>query len=341
MDRIARAAQEREELFRETANRRNLADPIIEKDFWVCWTLSKLFEEPDKHPSLLFKGGTTLSKVFGVINRFSEDIDLSLDRHDLGFEGERDPTNATSGKRAGKLLDELEQVAIDYVRGSLVPHLRSKFTEVLGESPPWGLELDEAQPLLVVFSYPRVPSAVDPIGAPYVEPAVRLEFGARSEHWPAQNYEMKPYAAEEFPNSFSNAIVSVRTLEALRTFWEKATILHAEFHRMGDAPGVGRLSRHYYDLAMLARSPIRAKALENISLLTAVAKHKRRFFRAAWAKYEQACPGTLKLVPHERLASALRADYRKMSEMFFDEAPDFDTLLETLAELEAAINDRI
>ena len=199
MDRIARTARERAEPCRETANRRNLADPIIEKDFWVCWTLSKLFDEPDKRPSLLFKGGTTLSKVFGVINRFSEDIDLSLDRHDLGFEGERDPSNVTSGKKTGKLLDELEQVAIDYVRDGLVPNLRSKFTEVIGNSPPWSLEIDGAQPLLVVFSYPKVPSSVDPPGARYMEPAVRLEFGARSEHWPAQIYEIKPYAPRSFP----------------------------------------------------------------------------------------------------------------------------------------------
>ncbi len=339
MDRIASAPDERAELFQETANRRDLAQPIIEKDFWVCWTLRKLFDAPETQPSLLFKGATSLSKVFRVINRFPEDIDLSLDRHDLGFRDERDPASAPSGKKAGKLLDELEGVAITYLRDTLVPHLRSKFAEVLEESPSWSLEVDRKRPLLVVFSYPAVPSTVDPPSSLYIEPAVRLEFGARSDHWPAQAYEIKPYAAEVFPSSFSDAVVSVNTWEAQRTFWEKATILHAEYHRKGKGRGNERRSRHYYDLAMLAGSEIRATALQSLDLLTAVAEHKRRFFRAAWANYEQARPGTLKLLPHGDLARELRADYRKMSEMFFDDPPDFDSLLATLSELEREINE--
>jgi len=338
VDRIARAAQERAELCRETANRRNLADSIVEKDFWVCWTLSKLFEEREKLPSLLFKGGTSLSKVFGVINRFSEDVDLSLDRHDFGFRDERDPANAPSGKKAERLLDQLEGETISYLRDRLVPDLKSIFVEVLGDSSPWSLEIDSEQPLLVIFSYPPIPSTVDPPSSSHIEPAVRLEFGARSDHWPAQFYEITPYAAEEFPDSFGRAVSSVNTLEAERTFWEKATILHAEYHREGKASGNERISRHYYDLAMLALSEIRGRALRDLNLLTAVAEHKRRFFRAAWARYEQARPGTLRLVPHDRLASELRRDYRKMSEMFFDDAPDFDILLQTLSELERDIN---
>ena len=340
MDGIARAAQERAELCRETANRRNLDDAIIEKDFWVCWTLSKLFQERQEPPSLLFKGGTSLSKVFGVINRFSEDIDLSLDRHDFGFRDERDPANAPSGKETERLLDELQVEAIAYLRDRLVPNLKSIFLEVLGDSSSWRLEIDSERPLLVVSSYPAIPSAVDPGSSSYVEPAVQLEFGARSDHWPAQVYEIRPYTAEVFPDSFSRAVSSVNTLEAERTFWEKATILHAEYHRVGKASANERKSRHYYDLAMLALSDVRERALRDLDLLLAVAEHKRRFFRSAWAKYDEARPGTLRLVPHDRLAAELRADYGKMSEMFFDEPPDFDKLMETLADLETAINGR-
>ena len=181
MDGIARAAQERAELCRETANRRNLDDAIIEKDFWVCWTLSKLFQERQEPPSLLFKGGTSLSKVFGVINRFSEDIDLSLDRHDFGFRDERDPANAPSGKETERLLDELQVEAIAYLRDRLVPNLKSIFLEVLGDSSSWRLEIDSERPLLVVFSYPAIPSAVDPGSSSYVEPAVQFVAHSNSE----------------------------------------------------------------------------------------------------------------------------------------------------------------
>ena len=336
MDRIAAKHQERVDLVHETAARRGLAPAIIEKDFWVCWALQKLFVVTEGQPSLLFKGSTSLSKAFGLIRRFSEDIDLSLDRRDLRFKDERDPMNVASNKKASALIKELTAEAEKYIGVQLLPRLRQQFAEVLGEKPVWSLEIDPSDAQQIRFAYPKPASPDESLAILSVQPVVRLEFGARSDHWPAGDYQVRSYAAEEFPDLFTRPACSVRTLEAVRTFWEKATLLHAEYHRQ--PPKVERLSRHYYDLAELARSNIRDKALGGLDLLTHVARHKKKFFRAAWANYDEARPGSLHLVPHAELHAGLQHDYERMREMFFDEPPPFDQIIGTVKELEEQIN---
>ena len=111
----------RAEVFQETAARMGVQSAIIEKDFWVCWTIKRAFSLGDKIPGLIFKGGTLLSNAHGLIRRFSEDIDLSLDRHDLGFTGDRDPASAPSNKARKALLDELEARAIEAIGGPVKP----------------------------------------------------------------------------------------------------------------------------------------------------------------------------------------------------------------------------
>lgn len=341
MDTVARLpASERGELFRETSARKGIAAPgIVEKDFWVCWTLRHLFALPDEMPAMLFKGGTSLSKAFGVIERFSEDIDLSLNRHDLGFEGERDPQNASSNKAAERLLKELREECVRYLRETLVPALEGAFSGIIGEPDNWALEADTQDDQTINFTFPPSLATTEYGSFSYISPIVRLEFGARSDHWPSGARKVTPYAAEEFPAVFTEPSCHVTTLAAERTFWEKATILHAEYHRPEIRPSTERLSRHYYDLAMLARSPIREAALQQLELLDAVARHKERFFRVAWAKYPEARPGTLRLSPHNELEKALRSDYAKMEEMIFHDTPGFDAIIDDLARLERSVNE--
>ena len=331
MDGIARwAPAERAELFQETAARRGLAPTIVEKDFWVCWTLRRLFARPERRPAMLFKGGTSLSKVYRAIDRFSEDIDLSLDRQDL------DPEHAPTGKARRKLLDALKVACTTCIADVLLPETRAEFAAILG--PPgdgWTLERDPDEDQTLLFRYP---ASVSGSAAAYVRPVVRLEFGARSDFWPAREAEVRPYAAEEFPDVFTDATACVRVLEAKRTFWEKATILHAECHREDHSRGAPRCSRHYYDLARLAESAVRAEALGDLALLAEVAHHKELFFPAAWARYADARPGSLRLVPGDALRRHLEADYRLMAEMFFRDPPPFADVVATLAELEREIN---
>jgi hypothetical protein len=338
VDAIAKwAPEERAALFQETAVRRGLVPTIVEKDFWVCWTLRRLFAHPERRPAMLFKGGTSLSKVYGIIERFSEDIDLSLDRHDLGFSAERDPENVTGRKAREKLLKELKATCAEYLRTEFVPQTIADFESVLGtHGEGWSLEIDPEEDQTVLFRYP---SSTDGVSAQYIRPVVRMEFGARSDFWPATEAEVRCYAADEFPDQFQNPVARVRVLEAKRTFWEKATILHAEFHRQNRAGGAGRLSRHYYDLARLATSRIRKEALADLALLSEVAHHKDFFFASAQARYDEARPGTLRLVPAEDLRRLLESDYRQMAEMFFGEQPSFKEVLSTLTDLEREINE--
>ncbi|MGH8192995.1 MAG: nucleotidyl transferase AbiEii/AbiGii toxin family protein, partial [Woeseiaceae bacterium] len=306
--------EERADLFREVAARMGPAPEIIEKDFWVCWTLSRLFGKREGFPTMLFKGGTSLSKAHGLIERFSEDIDLSLDRADLGFTGDRDPASEMSGKSRRKLVTELQLTCADYVGTGLLPSLIRDFESVLGTAgETWRLDIDSEDPQTLLFAYPN---GLTSVPESYNAPVVRLEFGARSDLWPATDAEIRPYAAEHVPEAFEGAAnCTVHVLAAKRTFWEKATLLHAEFHRSEVRPGAEKLSRHYYDLAMLATTPVFDEALSDLELLSSVAEHKTQFFPAAWARYDLAKPGSLRLVPHQALAKMLARDYEAMKEM--------------------------
>ena len=338
MDGVARLEHgERELLFQQVAAKRGLLDTVIEKDFWVCWCLKCLFNLPDGHPPLLFKGGTSLSKAYGLISRFSEDIDLSLDRHALGFEGEKDPLNAPSRGEARRLIGQLAEACEGFIAQELLPRLQETFREIIAEESKtgWSLRVSEEDAQTLLFSYPSGSQTVDREPA-YLAPVIRMELGARSDHWPVLNNPVQPYAAEDFPDYFEEDQCNVRTLAPERTFWEKATILHMEWHRRMPKPV--RLSRHYYDLVMLRRSEVHETALEQIDLLEKVAAHKEAFYYAAWARYDEARVGSLRLVPHDDLAEALRRDHEDMREMFFEEPPTFEEIMGELEALEHEIN---
>jgi hypothetical protein len=343
MDDVARMPlTDRMDLFSATARRRGLTAEIIEKDFWVCWTLKRLFTLPDPPAGLLFKGGTSLSKVFGVIDRFSEDVDLSFNRAELGFGGESDPLNATTGKERKHGLEALAETCQTVIREKLLPQLVTVFGDALAEphSTIWDVQLAEDDPngQTLLFRYPagnRSRSADEPA---YVQPAVRLEIGARSDHWPAVEATVMSYAATEFPNLFKEPGCNVHALAAGRTFWEKATILHMWHHAPADKKFRDRQSRHYYDVVRLYQHGLGIAAVKDIDLLQKVARHKEVFYPAAWARYADAKPGTLRIVPPDARLPELEQDYRKMQEMIFGEPPAFEQLLESLREIEREIN---
>jgi hypothetical protein len=249
MDIIAAKPREfRANLFRETAARRGLPAAILEMDFWVCWTLKHVFGLP-MAPHLLFKGGTSLSKVFGAIQRFSEDVDLSIHRDYLGFGGDNDPMLLPSASKRDPQIAKLQQACVDNIREEFLPQLRSSFKAVLGnETTPsmlasmgvgggtvtnWSLQLDANDSQTVLFTYPAAVGFSGPEIPKnrYIAPVVKLEMGARSDPYPSGSHQVVSYAAEEFPSLFDQAACTVNALEAERTFWEKATILHAEYHR--------------------------------------------------------------------------------------------------------------
>jgi hypothetical protein len=336
VNKIARmTAQERADVFAEAAARKDIAEAIIEKDFWVCWVLKQLFSIEALKDRLLFKGGTSLSKVFHAINRFSEDIDLAVDYVALGFKGDKDPRQEgiSKTKRAG-ILDEMMAECRRYIAGDFLTALRGRCEEILGKINGWSLKVSDQDPNSVQFRYP----AASTKNLAYVAPQVVLELGTHAEFVPHDNFTIRSLAAEEFPDVIKDKDVAVVALLAKRTFWEKATILHAEFHRPAEKPMPDRYSRHYYDLAMLAQGDVRKEALADLQLLADVVKHKVVFYPAAWARYDTARPPTLHLVPPGERKAALEKDYRNMGVMIFGEPPTFDKILAALNSLEDELN---
>lgn len=334
-------ASEHEAYFTEAAARLGLPPHVVEKDFWVCWTLKRLFSLDGIGDTLLFKGGTSLSKVHGLIRRFSEDIDVSIHREFLGFSGADDPLHPDlSNKQRDKLKHELSEAARFFIAGKIEPSLRASMEAVLPVDParPWSLVPDESDTddQSLAFNYPTTRHTQS--AAAYLRPVVKIEFGARSDHWPAETRPVQPYLVDAIPESMEEPNVKVKTMEATRTFWEKATILHQHSHLPQDKPFPARYSRHYTDLAVMINAGVGDIAADREDLLEAVVRHKVAFYRQAWARYEDAKRGTLRLLPAEKNMTDLKKDLASMREMFFDEPPSFESVIETLTKWETRYN---
>ncbi len=326
---------ERRLFFQAASDEAQIPFEIVEKDFWVVWTLDRLFLIPELKSHLTFKGGTSLSKVYRVIERFSEDIDVSIEKDFLGFAHEKDPEKAASKKKTRAAVEALGSACAKYVRSDLRTALRSSITSALGTNQGWDLVIDPMDPddQTLLFEYP----SLTPKGG-YIHQAVKIEMGARSEHWPVSEHSIQSYAKEALREKVTEPAVRVRVLNAERTFWEKATILHQYAHLPETKALPDRISRHFYDFYRLLNSEVKAKALADIALLERVAVHKGIYFASGWANYETARKGTLVLSALPRLAADLEADYRLMRQMFFGEIPDWKLILKTIKEFEAEFN---
>ena len=327
-------AVEREVFVNEVASRRGISPVVVEKDLWVTWTLARLHEVPGM-PRLTFKGGTSLSKVHGLIDRFSEDIDLTFSRAGWGFEADRDPLRGDlSHKQRDRLVAEIGDHASELVQKVVIPGFREVCASQLGEGG-WSVDGDP-DPQTVVFSYP---SARD--GHGYLKPSVRMEFGARGEPWPTASRLVRSFVEEDFPGAAPETTSAVEALAAERTFWEKATLLHALHHRSLVRSDIDALrqSRHAYDLHRMW-TPIKDALLGGPELLDAVVRNKMIFFRHPPSKYELVLSRTLNATPHPDLERKLRTDFTAMGEMFFpgSPVPTFEELMETLREIDAAVS---
>jgi hypothetical protein len=328
------SADDRRLYIEQGAVRRNVSPVVLEKDFWVCWLLGILFGS-EFADSLVFKGGTSLSKVFGVIDRFSEDIDLSLSPEFLGL-----PEAGTSRNQANKWMTRAEAACGEAVRARIMPALSAAVAGVLGEGDRERFEflLDpQTHSPVLLFHYP----SSQPAGFDYLKRSVKLEFGSLTDQQPTGRHAVWPWLAEVLPAAFPDWRCEVVALEVERSFWEKATILHAEFHRPAEKPTPDRFSRHYADLASLARHPTASQAADRADLRDRVVEWKGRFFGSTWASYDLARPGTFRLVPPAGRVPALRRDYQAMRDMYLSEPATLDEVLATLTELEIRINTRL
>jgi hypothetical protein len=340
-DEILRADIEtRESLFSTTAQRIGTTPQNTEKDFWVCWALDALFNGRKSGPRLLFKGGTSLSKGFGLIQRFSEDVDVTVFRDDLGQDYSFDQLAEMSGNKRARALNEIKSACEAYINGELQEQLTAIAADVAARTAlprnQLAVERNSADSQSLLIRYPTATPDDD-----YVEKVVKIESGAKSALDPNTPKSIRPYCSEDVPD-LDLTVSQVTVVDADRTFWDKVVILHGLrrwFEIRGELRGGGhRISRHYYDLYELLRVDLGSNAATDLKLGADCVAHARMFFDRPDFDLASAHPPTFVLTPEGDMYEALKRDYAAMTGMIFGEAPRFDAVIETIADLEHTIN---
>jgi len=333
-------AETRAGLFTATAQRIGTTPQNVEKDFWVCWTLDALFNGLPEGPRLLFKGGTSLSKGFGLIRRFSEDIDVTVFRDDLGEAYSVEDLHAMTGKKREKALDAIREACEAFINGAMLDNLSKIAAEASKRNGIAAGQLTivpddkDRQTLLV-----RYPTATEDDA--YIPKAVKIESGAKSALDPNSVRSIRPYLEQDAPG-LDLEVPNVTIVDAERTFWDKIVILHGLRHWY-DSKGVlrgggNRISRHYYDLHELMQAPLGDEAIADPALGADCVAHARMFFNRPAFDLASAVPPTFALMPEGEMYGALKQDYAAMSGMIFGTAPSFEAVSESIAELEQRVN---
>ncbi|MEO5865807.1 MAG: nucleotidyl transferase AbiEii/AbiGii toxin family protein [Sphingomonas sp.] len=290
-------------------------------------------------PRLLFKGGTSLSKGFGLIQRFSEDIDVTVFRDDLGEAHSVEELQGLSGKKRAKALDAIQAACEAFIKGDLLTNL----TMIAGETatrtgiPPGRLAIrpdKDPQTLLVQY-----PTATPSDG--YIDKVVRIESGAKSALDPHAQHSVRPYL-EADAQRLDLLVPNVTIVDAERTFWDKVIILHGLRHWF-DARGTlrndgHRISRHYYDIHRLLQDDAGQRAVEDMMLGADCVAHARMFFNRPDFDLASAHPPSFALCPEGPMYDDLARDYAAMKGMIFGDAPPFEAIVESVADLQRQLN---
>ena len=340
---INASAEDQRGLFLAAANRLGTTVQNIEKDFWVCWTLDTLFNRlREGGPRLLFKGGTSLSKGYGLISRFSEDIDVTVFREDIGEAASAGDLEPLSRKRRSERLDAIKAACQSYINDQLrleLAAIAAQTMKAAGKNPA-NLEvvLDENDPdrqsLLI-----RYPSAVEK--TEYVIPSIKIESGAKSALDPHEDKTITPYLSPDVPGGDVLAVNGVMTIDPERTFLDKILILHGltyYFEAKGTLRGDGRMSRHYYDVHRLMAAPVGEKACTDNALIEDCVRHAKMFFYRGNTGLGAAARGSFRLQPNREMLEPLRRDYSAMATMIFGEVPTFEQVLASVARAEERLN---
>lgn len=330
MKEIARLSNDdRSDLFRNTADKMGLNDAIIEKDFWVCFTLDYLFHNSKWKDAIAFKGGTSLSKAYHLINRFSEDIDIVLDWRVLGFD-RSEPWKSRSNTKQIAFNKEANQRAEIFLADKFCPAIKKDLSLELGFEV--NIYVDNNDRQTIIFEYPRLFTSAAALHV------IRLEIGALASWTPAAQKMISPYVSQYYPTLFNQKSTEILTVAPERTFWEKITILHQEANRPKHLKMPPRYSRHYYDIYCMTKTDVKNSSFKQIDLLKKVIDFKMKFYPRGWANYSQATPGSLKLLPPIYRFDTLNHDYNLMKDMIFKEIPSFNSILATIGNLETEIN---
>ncbi|MFN7302640.1 MAG: nucleotidyl transferase AbiEii/AbiGii toxin family protein [Bacteroidota bacterium] len=319
--------QEKRVFFNSLAEKTGMTPFAVEKDWWVSTTLNLVFRQPDAS-YMVFKGGTSLSKAWGLIQRFSEDLDFVLDGKRFGFHGEL-------GKNQ---RDKLRKTAGDFIDQVFVEALKTAFQEVgylQVRVEPDSKPASDRDRKINIF-YPNV----IPIQG-YMEPRVQIEIGVRSLSEPNTRVRIISLLDQHYPEFFVSQLPElIPTVNPERTFLEKIFLLHEEFQRSPEKMRVERMSRHLYDIMKLATTPYADTALNTPGLYAKLVSHRHTYTRVSGVDYNAHQPQSINIIPPAPVIELWKADYLVMLDhMIYEAEPaSFDELLTHISALNARIN---
>ena len=314
-------------IFAETAQQKALPISSIEKDWWVVQTLSAIFstEYADK---LVFKGGTSLSKGWKLIERFSEDVDLALDKEVLGF----------ADDLSKKDIHKLRYASYEFLSTKFVTALDLSFRKMGFENvmiKPQEVINHDQDPLTIEIYYPKLTGQDI-----YLRPDILVEIGSRSLKEPYSQRNISTFVSETFAEMpFAGNPASIPTVNPERTFLEKVFLLHEEYQRPPEKMRVERLSRHLYDIEKLSRTPYFQKALKNKKLYNTIVAHRERFSHLGSVDYTKHAPEYIRIIPPDDLLPIWEKDYENMiNSMVYGEKLSFNDLIQKVKDVQKLIN---
>ena len=310
---------------------------VIEKDWWVTAVLRAMFSLPYAD-HLSFKGGTSLSKCWHLIDRFSEDIDIAIDREYLGFSGTLSKT---------QISDKLRRSVCSFVRETMQHDLAERLYQNGISKEKFKVNVDitlvtTTDPEVININYDSVLSfSIDGMdGNPYILPKVKVEVSGRSMSEPVSEIALDSMIDQVYPKApFAEQKFMVRAVLPERTFLEKVFLLHEEFAKPRDLIRIERMSRHMYDIGQMLKTPIAERAINDTVLYRQVVEHRRTFIGLRGFDYDTLYPATLNIVPPASVVEQWKADYENMRlHMIYGESVPFDELVKELEKLNSVIN---
>lgn len=315
-------------LFAETSRQIGLpSSSAAEKDWWVVQTLAVIFSM-DYANALIFKGGTSLSKGWNLIQRFSEDIDLALDREFLGFTGE-----LTKGD-----IKKLRRKSYQFITEVFTEELKAKFAELDFKDVTVKyreVENHDQDPLIIEIYYNKLTETDT-----YLKPGVLVEVGCRSLKEPFTQRTFGAFISEIYADRpFADKPITISVVNPERTFLEKIFLLHEEFQKDPEKIRVERLSRHLYDIEKLSQTEYAEIALRDTELYNIIVKHRSKFTAISGIDYNNHRPENIKFIPPDSLLPLWEKDYQDMTaSMIYGQPLTFDELINRLTELQKRIN---
>lgn len=330
MEFLKLSEQEKTEVFRQIRKKIDLNEVAIEKDMWVTIVLRALFALPYAE-NLSFKGGTSLSKCWNLIERFSEDVDIAINREYLGFSGD-----AFSIKQISK---NLRKATCKFVRNNLQFDLARQMEAMGIPADLFSVRMNitpvtTVDPEKIFVEYKSVFNE-----NPYIKNVVVLEISGRSMKEPLQRLEIQSFIDEYFSQAtFAEKPFPIKVVVPERTFLEKIFLLHEEFAKSQELVRIERMSRHLYDLVRMLNTPIAENALKNRTLYQSIIAHRRMFIAMKDFDYDTLMPETINIIPPENIIVQWEDDYNKMQAMIYGEFLPFDKLIDKIKQLNERIN---